>query len=257
MRPDEKRFRGKKVLLTGGSGGLGGLISTQLLKAGADLTIVDRAPPPQTEAHHLPADLSSAEGIEALCTQVAATDWDVLINLAGIQHFGRAEDETPAHTHATYMVNLVAPVRLSQAVLPRMKMRNEGQIANIGSIFGSINFAHFVTYSSSKSGLRAFSQALRRELVGSDIAVTYIAPRAVKTALNSPTVMEFAAITKMNMDDPAKVSRRIVRAIRQRKRDVFFGFPESLFVRVNGWAPSIVDGALAQNDRKAAELLAA
>ena len=86
------------------------------------------------------------------------------------------------------MVNLVAPAALCCACLPFMKRRNSGQIVNIGSIFGSIPLAHFAAYSSAKSGLRAFSEALRRELADTKIAVTYIAPRAVRTGMLTPEI---------------------------------------------------------------------
>jgi short-subunit dehydrogenase len=215
--------------------------------------VVDRVAP-RAAVPWLQGDLGSVEGLERVADAVAQKDWDILINLAGIQHFGPVERQSPEHLAASYMVNLVAPVRLTQAVLPSMKARGAGQIVNIGSIFGSINFAHFATYSSAKAGLRGFSQALRRELSGTGVGVTYIAPRAVRTPLNSPAVMQFAAITHMNMDDPDVIARRIVKAIRADRRDVYFGFPESLFVRINAIAPALVDGALAANDRKAAGL---
>src|SRR3546814_11269624 len=111
-----------------------------------------------------------------------------------------------------------------------MKARRACQIANVGSIFGSINYAHFVTYSSAKAGLKGFSEALRRECGNYGVDVTYIAPRAVKTALNTPVVMRFSQITDMNMDAPTSVARRIVAAIAARKKDVYFGFPARLFV---------------------------
>ncbi|WP_374574924.1 SDR family NAD(P)-dependent oxidoreductase [Phenylobacterium sp.] len=248
-------FDGKRILLTGGAGGLGSLIGHQLVAEGAHVTVLDRARP-TTYGHFMQHDLGSAEGLEAAAADVAARDWDVVVNLAGIQHFGPFERQSPEHLTASYLVNLIAPVRLSQAVLPKMKARGSGQIVNVGSIFGSINFAHFVTYSSAKAGLRGFSQALRRELSGTGVDVTYVAPRAVRTALNSPAVMEFAKLTHMNMDAPEKIAERIVGAIRARKRDVYFGFPEALFVRVNALFPGLVDGALAANDRKAARLFA-
>lgn len=247
------RFRDKIVLLTGGSGGLGGLIGDLLIDQGARLVVLDRAPP-RDGVQYLAADLSTPEGIDSAAARIGQIDWDVLINLAGIQHFGPLEDQSPEQVVAGYMVNLVAPVRLTQAVLPSMRRRRTGRIVNIGSIFGSIGFAHFATYSSAKAGLRGFSQALRREVAADGVGVTYIAPRAVRTALNSPAVLQFAEITGMNMDEPADIARRIVEAIRADKRDVYFGFPESFFVRVNALAPGLVDGALAANDRKAAAL---
>ena len=154
------------------------------------------------------------------------------------------------------MVNLVAPARLAQAVLPGMKARKHGQIANVGSIFGSINFAHFASYSSAKAGMRALSQSLRRELAGTGVGVTYVAPRAVATPFNSAKVDEYARLTGMAVDDPDAIADRIVAAIRSDRRDVYLGFPESLFVRLNALAPGLIDGALKSNDLKARALFA-
>lgn len=247
------RFEGKAVLLTGGAGGLGGLIAQQLEREGARVCVLDRVAPART-AGYMRHDLSTPDGIEAAAAAVAERPCDILFNLAGIQHFGPFEQQSPEHLVATYMVNLVAPARLTQAVLPRMRARGDGQVVNIGSIFGSINFANFVTYSSAKAGLRGLSQALRRELAGSGIDVTYIAPRAVNTALNTAKVQEFARLTGMRMDQPAAVARRILDVVAARKREAYLGFPEALFVRLNALLPGLVDKALVAGDRKAARL---
>jgi short-subunit dehydrogenase len=246
-------LEGKAILVTGGVGGLGALIHARLEALGARVTIMDRQAPALPDAFLL-QDLSTPAGLDAAAAAAGERDWDILINLAGIQHFGPMERQSSEHLIASYMVNLVAPARLIQAVLPRMKARGSGQIVNIGSIFGSINFAHFVTYSSAKAGLRGLSQALRRELAGTGVDVTYIAPRAVKTPLNTAQVLAFAKLTKMRMDEPAAIADRIVAAIKDRRRDVYFGGPESVFVRLNALLPGLVDRALAANDRKAAQL---
>lgn len=245
----------KSVLITGASGGLGALVARQMAASGAHVVALGRTRPPGVDGF-LRHDLSTAEGIETAARAIEGGRWDILVNLAGVQHFGPVEQEEPADLMAGYLVNLVAPVRLSQAVLPMMKARGSGQIVNIGSIFGSINFAHFATYSSAKAGLRGFSQALRRELAGTGVDVTYVAPRAVRTAMVSERVLEFAKLTQMNIDPPEATARRIVAAIRKRRRDVYLGFPESFFVRLNALMPGLVDRALGANDRKAARLFA-
>tara|TARA_R110002167_G_scaffold62754_6_gene177149 strand:- start:163 stop:870 length:708 start_codon:yes stop_codon:yes gene_type:complete len=232
---------------------MGRLIAADIRSQGGQVTIIDRVAP-EDNGRFIQGDLSTSEGLEALIARVTAEPWDILINLAGIQHFGPLEAQHPDHLQATYMVNLVAPTRLIHAVLPGMKARSIGQIANVGSVFGSINFAHFATYSSSKAGLRGLSQALRRELIGTGVGVTYVAPRAVRTPLNSATVNAWAALTGMQMDEPVVIARRIVQAIRTDRKDVFLGFPESLFVRLNGLAPGLIDGALRANDLKARAL---
>jgi len=202
----------------------------------------------------LVGDLGSFEGISALGEQLTAKPVDMLVNLAGIQYFGPFPDQAPENLWTGYVVNLIAPAMLARAVLPGMRGRRSGLIVNIGSVFGAIPFAHFVSYSSAKAGLKGLSQALRRELAGTGVEVTHIAPRAVRTALNSERVMTLAELTHMNMDPPELVADRIAMAMIRRERDVVIGFPESLFVRINALAPAMVDRALAANDRKAAAL---
>lgn len=246
----------KQIVITGGSGALGTMLTHYLLDQGASVIIIDRHTPTTLPKHvtFIQGDLSNLQRIAAISEQLKKLDVDILINLAGLQYFGPCEHQTAEHSMLLYTVNLVAPVLLTQAILPHMKQRGTGHIVNIGSTFGSINFAHFATYSSSKAGLRGFSEALRREVRSDGIAVTYIAPRAVRTPLNTEKVMEFASITKMNMDEPEWVISQIVKAIVQRKKDVFLGFPEKLFVRINAITPRIVDQALASNDKKAKSL---
>lgn len=249
-------LEGKTVLITGASGGLGGLVADHLTAEGARVMALGRSRPSADIAGFLPHDLATPDGLEAAALAIEGRRWDILVNLAGVQHFGPVDEEDPAHLLSGYLVNLVAPVRLTQAVLPGMKARGAGQIVNIGSIFGSINFAHFATYSSAKAGLRGFSQALRREVAGTGVDVTYVAPRAVRTAMVSERVLEFAKLTQMRIDPPEATARRIVSAIRARRRDVYLGFPEAFFVRLNALLPGVVDRALSANDRKAAQLFA-
>lgn len=248
------QLKGKNIVITGGSGGIGSLLAKEFSAHGANIIIVDRAAPAGS-GHFIQGDLSSFEGISAIAEKLKAIKVDILINLAGVQYFGLSEAQSPQNTSLTYMVNLIAPVMLSQAVLPAMKERGFGQIVNIGSIFGSINFAHFATYSSSKAGLKGFSEALRREVAKDGIAITYIAPRAVKTPLNSGKVMELAKLTKMKMDEPSVVVEQIVQAVVHEKKDVYLGSPEKFFVRINALLPRLVDGALKKNDLIARKLL--
>jgi short-subunit dehydrogenase len=247
-------LEGNKIVLTGGAGGIGALVANELRSLGAEVLVVDRLDPPPDDTRYIQGDLSTMDGIGAVADAIGREAPHLLINLAGAQYFGPAEQQASDHVHMSYMVNLLAPVLLTQAVLPDMKRRSSGHIINIGSIFGSINYPHFATYSSAKAGLRGFSEALRRELHGSGIAVTYIAPRAVRTGLNNALVMRFAELAKMHMDEPDAVARQIVRAIRERKADVFIGFPERFFVRLNALLPRLVDSAISTETTKARKL---
>jgi short-subunit dehydrogenase len=247
-------LKSKNIVITGGAGGMGSLLAKELTKEGANIIIVDRVEKIDFKAKLITGDLSTLEGIKAINEKLLNENVDILVNLAGLQYFGPAEEQSPEHTMLSYMVNLVAPVMLSQSLIKQMKERKSGHIVNIGSIFASINFAYFATYSSSKAGLKGFSEAIRRELKDDNIDITYIAPRAVKTPFNSGKVMELAELTKMNMDTPEHVVSLMVKAIKNKSKDIYIGFPEKLFVRVNAVCPRIVDGATVK-DNKAAKSL--
>ncbi len=244
-------FKNTKIVMTGGSGGIGSYVVSQLLEEGAAVLILSRRSNVPGQAVHISADLSTIDGIAHAQKVIASEKSDILVNLAGVPCFGLFEDQTLEDLHKNYLVNLVAPVSLCQACLPAMKARGSGHIVNVGSMMGSIPVAYFASYSSAKSGLRAFSEALRRELAGSAIAVTHVSPRAVKTPFLTPEIEKYIELTKMNIDDAGLVAAAIVDAIKRKRKDLFIGFPESMFVRLNALAPRLVDHAVAKNDRRA------
>jgi short-subunit dehydrogenase len=248
-----QRLDGTRVVLTGAAGGIGSLVAQRLRERGAHVSGVDLGPSPQCD-ESLRGDLATSEGLRQLSDALSKRRVDVLINLAGVQYFGPFERQSADAVQLGFGVNLIAPTLLSRAVLPQMKARGCGQIINVGSVFGAIPFAHFVTYSAAKAGLKALSDALRRELADSGVQVTHVAPRAVRTRFNSAQVLRFAELTRMHMDSPQLVAARIAGTVGEPASSIVIGFPESLFVRVNALAPAIVDRALRANDRKAAAI---
>jgi len=122
--------------------------------------------------------------------------------------------------------------------------------------FGAIPYPWFAAYSSSKAGLAAFSEALRRELHGSGVDVTHVNPRAVRTAFNRGGVDRFLDLVGMKADDPENVARLIVAAIRQRRPHLSIGALEKLYAALNALAPALIDKGLRPQLAKArAELL--
>jgi short-subunit dehydrogenase len=247
-------LEGKKVVLTGGSGGIGRHVAAQFIGAGADVAVLSRNHGGPDGTRHLRAELSTFEGIAAAQMIVAREEPDILVNLAGVQYFGPVEDQLLDGLCKSYLINLVAPVALCQMALPAMKRRDYGQIVNVGSVFGSIPFAHFAAYSSAKAGLKAFSEALRRELVDTDVSVTHISPRAAQTSFITPDIEKYAQLTGMTIDDPVTVAEKIFVAIKQRRKEVCIGLPERIFSRLNAVLPRLVDAAVAKNDRKSKRL---
>lgn len=258
------KLDGTRVLLTGAAGGIGSAIAEQLMDKGVALAMLGRSSDelqplnrrlaqqhPGAQLHTVGADLLDVEALRTAVdrTAVELGGIDLLINCAGMMSFRPFAEEDPAVLARLMQVNLVAPTLLIRAVLPDMLARGSGRIVNVGSTFGSIGFAWFAAYSASKFGLRGLSEALRRELDGSGVGVTYVAPRAVKTPLNSDAVYRMAEATGMNMDEPQWVAQRIVEAIEDDAKDVYLGFPEKLFARLNGFLPRLVDGGLRKQNR--------
>ena len=252
----------KRVILTGAGGGIGSQLVALLYAAGTRLSLVDlnAAALQQLQQTHgaerihtVVADITRREERARIVdeTQQRYGGIDILINAAGINPFGVFSAQEETLVEKTIEINLLAPMLLARAVLPVMLAQGSGQIVNVGSTFGSIGFAWFSAYSASKFALRGFSQALRRELVDTGIAVSYVAPRAVRTALNSSQVYDMAKVVRMKMDDPEAVARQILRAIRHRRKECYIGFPESLFVRINALLPGLVDRALRGQNRTA------
>jgi short-subunit dehydrogenase len=257
------KLDGTKVILTGAGGGIGSEIAQRLAARGARLALVDRNKSAliQTvaqikEADHkslwYAVDLLDAQARSSAIEQAiqALGGVDILINNAGLLSFRPFAEEDPEMINRIVQLNTLVPMQLARQVLKTMQDQGRGQIVNVGSTFGSIGFAWFAAYSTSKFGLRGFSEALRRELKDTGVGVTYVAPRAVKTKLNSSSIYRMAESVKMNMDEPAWVAEHIVEAVRRDRKDVYLGFPESLFVRINALLPRLVDGATKKQNQK-------
>jgi short-subunit dehydrogenase len=248
------KIKDRVVLLTGASGGIGTAIANQLIKKGGKLILVVRDEARATEMISgcspcvekpgiLIADLSRLDMHEQLIARAIAVHGriDILINCAGIQNFGFSADESSEATDRLFRINTIAPIALSNALLPHMLARGQGQIVNLGSIFGSIGFPCFASYSASKFALRGYSEALRRELAGSGIVVSYVAPRFTKTPFNRDVVTRMANALKMNQDEPEKVAEQVISTIALDDKEHFIGWPETFFVRINALFPRLVD----------------
>lgn len=248
---------GSTVLITGASGGIGGAIARELAWRGASLILVNRD---GDRLERLATELRGSGGkVLALTGDIAqpgmpaclieqaleqAGSIDILINCAGVQNFGFFAQERAADTAMLFQVNTITPIALVNAVLPHMLARGTGKIVNVGSIFGSIGFPCFASYSASKFALRGFSEALRRELAGSGVGVTYVAPRFTKTAFNRNVVARMANALKMNQDEPESVAASVIATIERDDRERYLGWPEKLFVRINSILPRLVDPSL-------------
>ncbi|HET9701210.1 MAG TPA: SDR family NAD(P)-dependent oxidoreductase, partial [Burkholderiales bacterium] len=180
---------------------------------------------------------------------------DILVNNAGMVGFGGFAAQSPDQIDTLVRTNLTGPLLLTRAALPGMLARGRGQIVNVGSTFGAIAFAHFAAYSATKFALRGFSEALRRELEDTGVGVTYVSPRATRTAANPDAVYRLTEQAGNAVDTPEAIAPLIADAIERGRRALQIGAPESLFTRLNALFPRLVDAALRKQNRAAREVL--
>lgn len=241
-----------RILLTGASGGLGCTLARELAAAGAALLLAGRDPvqlarldlPAKTEYQLLQTDLTSSDGMENTARAARNFGINVLINNAGVGGFGLFAEQEWQDVERILATNLAAPMHLTQALLPWLNNQPEAAIVNVGSTFGSIPFAGFAAYSTAKAGLRAFSQALRRELADTSVHVIHVSPRAIDTPINSPAVRALNSALGSGMDTPETVARLIVEMLKHNTSERHIGFPERLFAWLNGFAPGLVGHGL-------------
>jgi len=141
-------------------------------------------------------------------------------------------------------LNVTATLQLTHRLLPMLRRRERAVVLNLGSTFGSIGYPGFSAYCASKFALRGFSEALRRELADTHVRVLYVAPRATRTTMNGDAIIAMNADLGVTMDDPSVVASAVVKALRHEREEVYLGWPERLFVRLNQLLPRRVDQAL-------------
>jgi NAD(P)-dependent dehydrogenase (short-subunit alcohol dehydrogenase family) len=193
-RSKEYELRGKSVLVTGGSRGLGLVLAREFADEGARVAICARDPRELARARK---DLES-RGAEVLAVPCDVTDRaevrelvdsvtrrfggvDVLVNNAGVIQVGPLEVMTLEDFEQAMAVHFWGPLYATLAVLPQMRARREGRIVNISSIGGRIAVPHLVPYSASKFALAGLSDGLRCELQKENVAVTTVIPGLMRT----------------------------------------------------------------------------
>jgi len=141
-------------------------------------------------------------------------------------------------------LNVHAPIQLTSLMLPVLKQASEAMVVNVGSTYGSIGHAGYATYCASKFALRGFSEALRRELADTRVGVLYVAPRATRTSMNSAAAQALNDALSSAVDDPQDVAQAVLQAIAGNRRELYLGWPERFFVRLNSLLPTLVDRGL-------------
>jgi NAD(P)-dependent dehydrogenase (short-subunit alcohol dehydrogenase family) len=188
-------LKGKTVLVTGASRGIGLAVAREMAGAGAWVGMVARGRDELARAaadvggHAIPADVSTPEGVHAVASYVAellGDAPDVVVASAGAFSLAPLAATDPADFDRMLAANLRGPFLLVRAFLPAMLARGHGQVINIGSVAGRAAFARNGAYSASKFGLRGLHEVLLEELRGTGVRATLVEPGATDTPLWDP-----------------------------------------------------------------------
>jgi 3-oxoacyl-[acyl-carrier protein] reductase len=179
------KLSGRSALVTGGTRGIGAAIADRLLAEGAVVTVTGTsrggAGPAGTAFRAV--DFTDIEATEQFVAEVAALDFDILVNNAGINKIGPFADIDPQDFDRIQRVNVRAPFRLCQAVIPHMRKQAWGRIVTVSSIFGVISREYRAPYSASKFAVDGMTVALAAEVAQNGILANCVAPGFIDTDL--------------------------------------------------------------------------
>lgn len=183
---------GKRILVTGGTDGIGAALIRTLRDRGAEVITHGRSPDRVSATRAagfdvIEADLSDPAGVEALMVGLSERDIDVLVNNAGagIPHDFRKGAPAEERLDPGIFLNLNAPIHLITRLMPRLLARPEAMIVNVTSGLAIAPNGGGPVYCATKAALRSYSQALRHQLKGTRVKVIEALPPLVDTRMNA------------------------------------------------------------------------
>jgi dehydrogenase/reductase SDR family member 7B len=257
-------LRGRRVLVTGASSGIGRALAERLARDGAAVALVGRDPErlrraaagcravgsPSVATYAF--DLTEGEGISSLVATVIRDFGgtpDMLIHAAGSATAGRVEDTPAAAARDVLAVNLLAAMALASALLPGMRTKRAGHL-----VFLSSGTAHFgvpteAAYCASKAGLERFVESLRAELAGSGILVSVVSPGPVETPLlRRPRI--YGGVALVGRPEiaarPETAADRIVACLATGSARIELSWRSRLVRHFAYWAPALLGRLIAR-----------
>ncbi len=214
------------ALVTGASGGIGEAIARRLAAEGHDLVLVARsadklrAVADELAAAHgtsvmvLASDLGVPGAVPALVAELGDRRVDVLVNNAGVGHYGPFVEADPARLTQMLQLNMVALAELTRALLPAMVARGSGRVLQVASTAAFMPGPLMAGYYATKAFVLSLSEALADELGGTGVTVTALCPGPIATGFQSGADMGSSKLVRgkklMTAEECATVAVRAV-----------------------------------------------
>ncbi|MEQ9302696.1 MAG: SDR family oxidoreductase [Marinoscillum sp.] len=235
------QIKGKVVMITGASSGIGEALAYQMSSAGAKLILsarrraelerVKAACKNQEDIHIIPLDLSDSFSIAQRGKEAESIYGyvDILINCGGISQRDKVINTAMDVDRKIMEVNYFGTIALTKALLPKMVERKSGHQVIITSAVGIVSTPYRSSYAASKHALHGFYDALRAEHHSDGLKVSIILPGYVRTQISFNALMgDGSQQNKMdNAQDnglsPEACAAKIISAIEKNKEEIYIG----------------------------------
>jgi short-subunit dehydrogenase len=236
-------LKGKRILLSGATGGIGQAIAERLAAHGASLVLSSRRQEDLQElAKSLPggdgrhtvvvADLAEPGAAEVLVEE--AGDVDGLVANAALPASGKLEHFSSTEVQRAIRVNFESPILMARAIVPKLAEKGAGHLVFISSLSGKVGSPRSALYSSTKFGLRGFAFGLREDMRPHGVGVSIVSPGFVRGA-GMWADAEVEPPPMIGTTTPAKVARAVARAIERNRNEITVAPRRQRFVAEIGY----------------------
>jgi len=251
------KLRGKAVIVTGASSGIGRATAQEFARAGSNVVLASRD---QKELEELaqelagrpgrrlvvPVDVRDAQAVNAMVQRTVEEfgSVDVLVNNAAQGLDASVAEGKIENMRYVMDVNVFGAIYGVQAVVPHMKRQGSGCIVNVSSVESRIAVPFNGIYSATKAALTAITDALRMELEGTGIKVINVYPGLTVTAFHKNTIREVELPPRsrwLRGVPPSAAAKTIVQAVRREQREAFVTLGDAVAVAIKNVSPRLVE----------------
>jgi short-subunit dehydrogenase len=257
---NERMFKNKVILVTGGSSGLGLAISRAFGKSGGKVILlardeqklansVEQLRSEGVTADFVVADVLAADQVNQVAAEIQNKHGgiDVLVNNVGVSDRGRITDQTPEALAKAMDVNLYSMVRCTQAFLPQL-LEKKGSIINIGTLASKVVSPFLGSYPTTKFAVDAYSRQLRVELRSDGVHVLLVCPGPLaredagsryqeKSGQVPDSAMQPGGGARLRRIDPDDLATKIVRACHRRKSEMILPLKTRMLIAIYALSP--------------------
>lgn len=251
------KLRGRTVIVTGPSSGIGMATARQFARAGSNVVLASRNRQALEDLAEeletlpgrrlvVPTDVTDRSAVQAMVERTLQEfgSIDMLVNNAGQGLNAPIAEGSLENVRHVVEVNLFGAIHCIQAVTPHMKERRRGAIIVVSSVVGRLATPYNGVYSATKAGLNALTDSLRQELEPHNIRVTAIFPGYTITGFQRN------ALSEVEMPQPSPlvrgasaeaVAKTVLRAAREGRREAYVTFGDAVAVMIKNFSPRLID----------------